>query len=54
MSFDDTRKPVACGCTRCQYNNSRTCGYQGRVVIDANGECETITERGGGRDRFPF
>lgn len=53
MSFSDNRKAVDCHCTRCRYNSNRTCGYQGRLVIDANGECEIMTERGGGPDQFP-
>ncbi|MFB6184532.1 MAG: hypothetical protein ABEI96_08255 [Haloarculaceae archaeon] len=53
MSIGNDRKAVECGCTRCQYNNNRTCGYQGRLVINSNGECEIKTERGDGPDRFP-
>jgi hypothetical protein len=53
MSFQQDKKTVDCQCTRCRYNSTRTCGYQGRVVINANGECEMMTERGGGRDQFP-
>lgn len=53
MSFSDNRKAVDCHCTRCRYNSNRTCGYQGRLVINANGECEVKVERGRGRDQFP-
>ena len=53
MSTGDNRMAVECGCTRCEYNSNRTCGYQGRLVIDGNGECEIKTKRGGGRGPFP-
>ncbi|MFW5905705.1 MAG: hypothetical protein ACOCUO_02545 [archaeon] len=39
--------------TSCKYNSSRTCGYQGRIVIDADGKCE-ISTNPFGRDRFPW
>ncbi|MFB6202669.1 MAG: hypothetical protein ABEI98_11760 [Halorhabdus sp.] len=53
MSIGNTSKNVECRCTRCQYNNNGSCGYQGRVLIDQNGEC-TVMEEGFGGDRGPF
>lgn len=46
-------KNLECRCTRCEYNNSGNCGYQGRVVINSNGECE-IMEEGLGSPDGPF
>jgi len=48
MSFSDSKKSLECRCTRCQYNNNGSCGYQGRVLINANGECEIMEEGFGG------
>lgn len=42
MSQRDSTKSLECRCTRCQYNNNGTCGYQGRLLINANGECEMM------------
>ena len=53
MVQGNQRKNLECRCTRCQYNNNGNCGYQGRVVINTNGECE-VREDGFGRDRFPY
>lgn len=53
MVQGNQRKNLECRCTRCQYNNNGSCGYQGRVVINTNGECE-VREDGFGRDRFPY
>lgn len=53
MSYGDNRMAVECTCTRCKYNSNRTCGYQGRLIINDNGECEIKTERGGGNGPFP-
>jgi hypothetical protein len=53
MSFGDARKALECRCTRCRYNNNGRCGFQGRVLINANGECES-KEEGFGRDRRPY
>jgi len=46
-------KSLECRCSRCKYNNNGNCGYQGRVVINANGECES-REDGFDRDRGSF
>lgn len=48
MSFGDSKKSLECRCTRCKYNNNGSCGYQGRVLINANGECEIMEEGFGG------
>lgn len=53
MASSDTTKSLECRCTRCRYNSNGTCGYQGRLLIDANGECEMM-ETGFGRDRGPY
>ncbi|MDZ7851042.1 MAG: hypothetical protein U5K70_09740 [Halodesulfurarchaeum sp.] len=52
MSFGDNRKAVDCMNTSCKYNSSRTCGYSGRLVIDADGNCEMESDSYG-RDQFP-
>lgn len=52
MSFNRNRHAVDCMNTNCKYNSSRTCGYSGRLVIDADGSCE-MAEDSFGRDRFP-
>ncbi|HKL27901.1 MAG TPA: hypothetical protein VJ898_01420 [Natrialbaceae archaeon] len=48
MSFGDSKKSLECRCTRCKYNSNGSCGYQGRVLINANGECEIMEEGFGG------
>lgn len=48
MAMNDSSKALECRCTRCRYNNNGSCGYQGRLVIDANGDCEMMEERFGG------
>lgn len=53
MAFQDSKKDLECRCTRCQYNNNGRCGYQGRLLINQNGECEMM-EEGFGRDRLPY
>lgn len=53
MAFQDSKKALECRCTRCQYNNNGRCGYQGRVLVDQNGDCAIMEERFGG-DRGPF
>ncbi|MFW6436397.1 MAG: hypothetical protein ACOCYZ_02050 [Halococcoides sp.] len=53
MATRDASKPLECRCTRCQYNNNGRCGYQGRVLVNQNGECERMKE-GFGRDRGGF
>ena len=53
MVFGDSKKSLECRCVRCKYNNNGTCGYQGRVLINQNGECE-VMEEGFGGDRGPF
>lgn len=53
MAFGDSKKALECRCTRCQYNNNGRCGYQGRVLIDQNGDCAIMEERFG-NDRGPF
>ena len=53
MSFGNQAKNLECRCTRCRYNNNGRCGFQGRVMINANGECES-KEEGFGRDRGPW
>lgn len=53
MSVGNSSKHVECRCTRCKYNNNGNCGYQGRVLIDQNGECQ-VMETGFGGDRGPF
>lgn len=53
MATSGSSKALECRCTRCKYNNNGNCGYQGRVVINSNGECE-VREDGFGRDRFPY
>ena len=42
MAQRNTTKSLECRCTRCKYNNNGTCGYQGRVLIDQNGECQIM------------
>lgn len=53
MSQSSNRIPVECGCTRCIYNNNRTCNYQGRLQIDSNGQCQS-KEEGHGDGPGPF
>ncbi|WP_174182929.1 hypothetical protein [Halococcoides cellulosivorans] len=53
MSTQDRSITLECRCTRCQYNNNGRCGYQGRVLIDQNGECGRM-EEGFGPDRGGF
>ena len=53
MLFPSSGKDVECRCIPCRYNNNGDCGYQGRVLIDSNGEC-AVMERGYGQDRGPF
>lgn len=53
MAISNSSKNLECRCTRCKYNNNGQCGYQGRVLINQNGECEMM-EEGFGRDRGPF
>lgn len=53
MSYGSGGKDLECRCTRCRYNNNGRCGFQGRVMINANGECES-KEEGFGRDRGPY
>jgi len=48
MAQRNSAKSLECRCTRCKYNNNGTCGYQGRVLINANGECEVMEEGFGG------
>jgi hypothetical protein len=43
-------KNLECRCTRCKDNNSGNCGYQGRVVVNSNGECAVMEEGLGGPD----
>ncbi len=52
MSIGDNRKAVDCMNTSCKYNSSRTCGYSGRLVIDADGNCEMESDSYH-RDQFP-
>ena len=52
VSFHDNKKHVDCMNTSCKFNSSRTCGYPGRLVIDADGNCEVEADRYH-RDRFP-
>ncbi|MDR5674571.1 Uncharacterized protein AArcCO_0155 [Halalkaliarchaeum sp. AArc-CO] len=54
MSRRNNRIPVECGCTRCMYNQSRTCNFQGRLQINGNGECASKDERPGGGGPGPF
>ncbi|MFB6150842.1 MAG: hypothetical protein ABEJ40_03460 [Haloarculaceae archaeon] len=53
MAIGGGGKDLECRCTRCKYNNNGQCGYQGRVLIDSNGECDS-REDGFGRDRGPY
>ena len=53
MSFQNSKKDLECRCTRCRYNNNGNCGYQGRILIDQNGEC-AMMEEGFGGDRGPY
>ena len=53
MAQKDTTKSLECRCTRCKYNSNGTCGYQGRLLINANGECDMM-EQGFGGDRDPY
>jgi hypothetical protein len=48
MSQRDSKKALECRCTRCKYNSNGRCGYQGRLLINANGECEMMEEGFGG------
>jgi len=41
MSSRGGGKNVECRCKRCKYNNNGQCGYQGRIVINQNGECDS-------------
>ncbi|MFB6114604.1 MAG: hypothetical protein ABEJ58_10945 [Halodesulfurarchaeum sp.] len=52
MSFQTNKKAVDCMDTSCKYNSSRTCGYPGRLVIDADGNCE-VQSNPFERDPFP-
>ncbi|MFB6153183.1 MAG: hypothetical protein ABEJ27_02920 [Halodesulfurarchaeum sp.] len=52
MSFRNNKKAVDCMNTTCKFNSSRTCGYPGRLVIDADGNCEVESDRFD-RDSFP-
>lgn len=54
MSMGGRAKDLECRCTRCKYNSNGSCGYQGRVLINANGECESKQEGFGGGDRGPY
>jgi hypothetical protein len=53
MAHRDSAKSLECRCTRCKYNNNGTCGYQGRLLINSNGECEMM-ETGFGGDKGPY
>ena len=53
MSQRESAKSLECRCTRCKFNSNGTCGYQGRLLINANGECEMM-EEGFGGDRGPY
>ncbi|GAA0253999.1 hypothetical protein GCM10009000_083230 [Halobacterium noricense] len=53
MANRDSAKSLECRCTRCKYNNNGTCGYQGRLLINSNGECEMM-ETGFGGDKGPY
>lgn len=53
MSFGTGKKDLECRCTRCRYNNNGNCGFQGRIMINSNGECESKQEGFGG-DRGPY
>jgi len=48
MASRSSAKNLECRCKRCKYNNSGNCGYQGRVVINQNGECESREDGFGG------
>lgn len=48
MAFRDSKKELECRCTRCKYNNNGQCGYQGRLLIDGNGECDKMETGFGG------
>jgi hypothetical protein len=54
MSIGNSQKALECRCTRCKYNNNGNCGYQGRVLINANGECEIMEEGFGGGGPGPY
>ncbi|WP_435158385.1 hypothetical protein [Haladaptatus sp. DFWS20] len=53
MAQRDSAKSLECRCTRCKYNSNGTCGYQGRLLINANGECDMM-ETGFGGDKGPY
>jgi len=53
MGQRNSGKAVECRCTRCKFNSNGSCGYQGRILINANGECEMM-EEGFGEDRGPY
>ena len=48
MAQRDLAKSLECRCTRCKYNSNGTCGYQGRLLINSNGECEMMETGFGG------
>ena len=48
MANRNRQKALECRCTRCKYNNNGTCGYQGRVLINSNGDCAVMEEGMGG------
>ena len=48
MAHSNMTKSLECRCTRCKYNNNGSCGYQGRVLIDQNGECQMMETGFGG------
>jgi hypothetical protein len=48
MARSDLTKSLECRCTRCKYNSNGACGYQGRVLINQNGECEMMETGFGG------
>lgn len=54
MAFQKSGKDLECRCTRCKYNNSGNCGYQGRLLINQNGECEMMEESFGGGGPGPY
>lgn len=53
MASRSSSKNLECRCKRCKYNNGGQCGYQGKVVIGQNGDCES-REDGYGGDPGPF
>jgi hypothetical protein len=55
MSQRGATTSLECRCTQYTYNSNGTYGYQSRLLINANGECEMMEDRSGGdRRRYRY